>query len=84
MLIGRKRFPPELNGGSHCVALEDSVGCLQAETNFHGCPPFRPIISPQTLQFNFGQNGITAVSMPAAIWLLGSALGGLGFYRRRA
>ncbi|MBI2799084.1 MAG: VPLPA-CTERM sorting domain-containing protein [Gammaproteobacteria bacterium] len=41
----------------------------------------------QTLHLNFGANGISALSavpLPAAVWLLGSALGGLGFYRRRA
>jgi hypothetical protein len=41
----------------------------------------------QTLHLNFGPNGITAVSavpLPAAVWLLSSALGGLAFARRRA
>ena len=40
----------------------------------------------QTFHLNFGPNGITAstVPIPAAVWLLGSALGGLGCYRRRA
>ncbi|MBI2799092.1 MAG: VPLPA-CTERM sorting domain-containing protein [Gammaproteobacteria bacterium] len=47
---------------------------------------FANIISPQSLHLNFGPNGITAASavpLPTAVWLLGSALGGLGFYRRR-
>ena len=41
----------------------------------------------QTFHLNFGPNGITAVSavlVPAAVWLLVSALGGLGFMRPRA
>ena len=40
----------------------------------------------QTLHLNLGPNGISAVSavpVPAAVWLLGSALGGIGFIRRR-
>lgn len=53
---------------------------------------FANIITPifgnnETLHLSFGPNGITAASavpVPAAVWLLGSALGGLGFYRRRA
>ena len=48
---------------------------------------FANIILPQSLHLNFGPNGITALSavpLPAAVWLLGTALGGLGFYRRRA
>ena len=39
----------------------------------------------ETLHLHFGPNGITATSavpVPAAVWLLGSALGGLGFLRR--
>ena len=40
----------------------------------------------QTLQLNFGPHGISAgaVPLPAAVWLLGSAFGALGFARRRA
>ena len=41
----------------------------------------------QTLRLNFGPNGISTsasvVPVPAAVWLLGSALGGLGLARRR-
>lgn len=51
---------------------------------------FANIISPtfgngQTLRVNFGPNGATlsAVPLPAAVWLLGSAFGGLCVMRRR-
>ena len=54
---------------------------------------FVPTATSATLQFSVvnqafdvGLDGvsITAVPVPAAIWLLGTALGGLGFARRRA
>ena len=78
----------DLNGALHF----DSFGVDQAATNYAQFTVSRLSHTPDTLFLNIvglpglsGQKIVLAVNpipVPAAIWLLGSALGGLGYIRR--